>query len=238
VRPEGLDAEYAGGALGVALERDFVTRVERIAAGASLGRLEIDGGPDGTRRLAWAEAGYGTVATPGRWRLSASVQLQGAVGSTAGESWTRGTARGSLGAGPGAAQLRVTTEVGATGGDAPAWERFAVGGPVSPLVDPELLSQRLPLPAVPVGYVAGERIWTLRVEARGGGGLTPFWWAGTAGEELGDWKRVIGLEWVFDRDGIPYLGLPATRLEAGVARVLDEPLRKETRGWLSLSFRP
>jgi hypothetical protein len=155
-----------------------------------------------------------------------------------GESWTRGTASASFGAGTRAAQLRVATTYGRTGGDAPAWETFAVGGPVSPLVAPALLSQRLPLPAVPVGYVAGERIWTLRIDAQGRGGLTPFWWAGTAGHELGDWKRVVGLEWVLDQGGIPYLGLPATRLEAGVARVLDEPLRKKTRGWLSLSFRP
>ncbi|HET9332959.1 MAG TPA: hypothetical protein VFQ21_05190 [Gemmatimonadota bacterium] len=238
VRPEGLDADYAGGAVGVLVERNFPSRVERVAAGGSMGRLEVDDSPDGTRQLAWAEAGYGAFATPGRWRLSGSVELEAAAGSTAEESWSRGTARVSLGAGTEAAQVRVTTEYGATGGDAPDWETFAVGGEISPLVDPELLSQRLPLPAVPVGYVAGERISTLRIELRGRGGLVPFWWAGTAGEELGDWKRVVGIEWVLDRDGIPYLGLPATRLETGLARVLDEPLRKETRGWLSLSFRP
>jgi hypothetical protein len=222
----------------MALERDFVSRAHRVAAGASVGRLEIDGRPDGTRRLAWGEAGYRAVVTPGRWRLSGSVALDAAAGSTAGESWTRGTASASVGVGTAAGQLRVATTVGRTGGDAPAWETFAVGGPVSPLVEPELLSQRFPLSAVPVGYVGGERIWTLRIDAGGRGGLTPFWWAGTAGDELGDWKRVVGLEWVLDQEGIPYLGLPATRLEAGVARVLDEPLRKETRGWLSLSFRP
>ena len=97
---------------------------------------------------------------------------------------------------------------------------------------------RLPLPAVPVGYVAGERIWTVRVEGRTSAGVVPFWWAGTAGDELGDWKRVWGIEWRLTRDAIPYLGLPASRLEAGVARIMDEPLRHETRGWLSLSFRP
>jgi hypothetical protein len=91
---------------------------------------------------------------------------------------------------------------------------------------------------VPVGYVGGERIWTARFEARARSGLAAFWWAGTAGEELGDWKRVLGIEWVLEKEPLPYLGLPASRVEAGVARVLDEPLRKETRGWLSLSFRP
>lgn len=238
VRPLGLDADYAAGALEVALTRDFLSRVERVAVGAALGRLELDGGPEGSRRLAWAEADYRVFVTPGRWRLSGSVALDGVAGSTAGESWTRATVGAAVGAGTSAAQLRVATTYGRTGGDAPAWETFAVGGVASPLVDPSLLSQRLPLPAVPVGYLLGERVWTVRIDARGRGGLTPFWWAGTAGEELGDWKRVAGVEWVLDRDGVPYLGLPATRLEAGIARVLDEPLRKETRGWLSLSFRP
>jgi hypothetical protein len=49
---------------------------------------------------------------------------------------------------------------------------------------------------------------------------------------------VVGIEWVLDSDAIPYLGLPASRVEAGIARVLDAPLRHETRGWFSLSFRP
>ena len=81
-------------------------------------------------------------------------------------------------------------------------------------------------------------MWTLRVEARGRSGLSAFWWGGTAGEELGDWKRAVGIEWVLDREAIPYLGIPAARAEAGLARLLDEPLRKETRGWLAVSFRP
>jgi Tol biopolymer transport system component len=238
VRPEGLDADYAGGGVEVELERNFLSRIERIALGASVGRLEPDGEPDRTRGLAFAEGSFRTLVTPGPWRLSGAVALTGAAGSTGGDSWTRATASLALGAGRGAADLFAETTVGGTGGDPPAWETFAAGGVTSPLVDPSLLSQRLPLLAVPVGYVLGDRIWTIRVGAHGRGGLTPFWWAGTAGDELGDWKRVTGIEWVLDQRAIPYLGLPASRLEAGVARVLDEPLRHETRGWLSLSFRP
>ena len=238
VRPAGLDADYAGAALEIAWTRDLLSRVGRIAAGGSAGRLEIDGGPEGSRGLVYAEADYRMLATPGRWRLTGSVALDGAAGTTAGDSWTRATVGAALGVGTTLARLRLSTTYGRAGGDAPVWETFAVGGVVSPLADPALLSQRVPLPAVPVGYLIGERIGTVRIDARGRGGLTPFWWAGTAGEELGDWKRVAGVEWVLDREGIPYLGVPATRLEAGIARVLDEPLRKETRGWLSLSFRP
>lgn len=244
VRPDGLDADYAGAGVEVALERNFLSRVERVAVGGSVGRLDLDGieganaEEDGTRALAFAEASLRALVTPGGWRFSGAVGLDGAAGSTAGERWTRGTASLAIAAGRGSGQLRAETTIGGTGGDRPGWETFAAGGVISPLVDPSLLSQRLPLPAVPVGYVLGERIWTVKLQARGRGGLAPFWWAATAGEELGDWKRVVGIEWVLDRDAIPYLGLPASRFEAGVARVLDEPLRKETRGWLSLSFHP
>jgi hypothetical protein len=244
VRVAGLDADYAGAAVEVALERDFLSRVERVAVGASGGRLDVDeiaGGiedPDGARALAYAEASIRVLVTPGSWRLSGGLGATGAAGSTADESWTRATGSLAVGAGRGPAELRAETAYGRTGGDAPLWETFAAGGAVSPLVDPSLLSQRFPLPAVPVGYVAGEKIWTVRVEARGRSGLGLFWWGATAGEELGDWKRVIGLEWVLDRRAIPYLGLPASRIEAGLARVLDAPLRHETRGWFALSFRP
>jgi hypothetical protein len=238
VRPEGLDVDYAGASVEVALERNFLSRVERVAVGGSLGQLDPEGGSDGTRGLAYAEASLRALATPGRWRLSGAAELGATAGSTADERWTRANASLALGAGRSGGELRAETTFGRTGGDAPPWETFAAGGLVSPLVDPALLTQRLPLPAVPVGYLFGERIWTVRVEARGRGGLTPFWWAGTAGDELGDWKRVAGIEWVLDQRAIPYLGFPASRVEAGIARVLDEPLSHETRGWFSLSFRP
>jgi hypothetical protein len=179
------------------------------------------------------------LATPGRWRLTSAAELNASAGSTpGGDGWTRAVTGVSFAVGRERAALRVESVHGWISDDAPLWETFSAGGPVSPLVDPSLVSQRLPLPAVPVGYVAGERIWTVRIEGRTSAGVVPFWWAGTAGDELGDWKRVWGIEWRLTRDAIPYLGLPASRLEAGVARILDEPLRHETRGWLSLSFRP
>ena len=237
VRPAGLDADYAGAGLGVALERNFLSRVERFEIGGSAGRLEASGQPDGTRALAYAEASLSALATRGPWRLTGAIGTTGAAGSTVGERWTRATMALAVGAGRGSLGLSADSRAGWTGGDPPLWETFAAGGVRSPLVDPVFLSQRLPLPAVPVGYVHGERIWTIRVAARAAG-VSPFWWAGTAGAELGDWKRVVGVEWVADQEEIPYLGLPASRLEAGIGRVLDEPLRHETRGWLSLSFQP
>ena len=244
VRVEGLDADYAGAALEIALERDLLSRVGRVAVGGSVGAIDPDDivgdivDTDGTRALAYAEASYRILATPGSWRLTGGVGVTGAAGSTADESWKRATGSLTLGVGVGAGELRAETAYGTTGGDAPLWETFAAGGAVSPLVDPSLLSQRFPLAAVPVGYVAGEEIWTVRVEGRSRSGLRLFWWGGTAGEELGDWKRVTGLEWILDQRAIPYLGLPAARVEAGIARVLDEPLRHETRGWFALTFRP
>jgi hypothetical protein len=239
VRPAGLDAEYAGIGLAVALERDLLSRAARIEIGASGGRLDAGLAPDGTRALAYGEASARALATPGNWRLVGGAELHASAGSTpGGEDWKRALAGLSFSAGRTRAALRVETVHGWISDDAPEWETFAAGGVLSPLVDPSLLPQRLPLPAVPLGYVAGERIWTVRIEGRTSAGVTPFWWAGTAGDELGDWKRVWGIEWRLTRDAIPYLGLPASRIEAGAARILDEPLRHETRGWLSVSFRP
>ena len=239
VRPAGLDAEYAGVGLAVALERDLLSRSARIEIGATGGRLDASLAPDGTRALAYAETSARALATPGKWRLVGGAELHASAGSTpGGEDWKRALTGLSFSAGRTRGALRVESVHGWISDDAPEWETFAAGGVLSPLVDPSLLPQRLPLPAVPLGYVAGERIWTLRIEGRTSAGVIPFWWAGTAGDELGDWKRVWGIEWRLTRDAVPYLGLPASRIEAGVARILDEPLRQETRGWLSLSFRP
>ncbi|HET7692797.1 MAG TPA: hypothetical protein VFM44_06900 [Gemmatimonadota bacterium] len=239
LRPSGLDADYAGIGVAVALERDLFSRAARFELGGSAGRLDTSLTPDGTRALGYAEASLRTLASPGRWRLTGAAELNASAGSTpGGDGWRRAVSGVSLAVGRDRGALRLESVHGWISDDAPLWETFSAGGPVSPLVDPSLLSQRLPLPAVPVGYVAGERIWTVRVEGRTSAGVVPFWWAGTAGDELGDWKRVWGIEWRLTRDAIPYLGLPASRLEAGVARIMDEPLRHATRGWLSLSFRP
>ena len=132
--------------------------------------------------------------------------------SPGGENWTRAVSGVSLSAGRDRVALRAESIVGWTSDDAPVWETFAAGGVLSPLVDPALLSQRLPLPAVPSGYVAGERIWTVRVEGRTSAGIVPFWWAGSAGDELGDWKRVWGIEWRLTRGAIhPGISLPRGR---------------------------
>ncbi|HJR53853.1 MAG TPA: hypothetical protein VJ982_09055, partial [Gemmatimonadota bacterium] len=237
--PPALDAEYAGVGLAIAYEHDLLSRSARLELGGSAGRLDASLAPDGTRALGYAEAAGRALVTPGKWRITGGAQGHASVGSSpGGEDWTRAVSGISLSVGRDRAALRAESVFGWTSDDAPVWETFAAGGVQSPLVDPALLSQRLPLPAVPLGYVAGERIWTVRIEGRTSAGVVPFWWAGTAGGELGDWKRVWGIEWRLTRDAIPYLGLPASRFEAGIARVLDEPLRHETRGWLSLSFRP
>ena len=39
MRPAGLDADYAGVGLELALERDFLSQVQRFAFGGSAGRL-------------------------------------------------------------------------------------------------------------------------------------------------------------------------------------------------------
>jgi hypothetical protein len=237
--PPALDADYSGIGLALAYEHDLLSRAASFELGASAGRLDASLAPEGTRALGYAQASGRALVTPGAWRIVGRAEAHASAGSApGGDDWSRAVSGLSLSVGRNRGALRAESVFGWTSDGAPAWETFAVGGLLSPLVDPALLSQRLPLPAVPVGYVTGERIWTVRIEGRTSAGVVPFWWAGTAGDELGDWKRVWGIEWRLTREAIPYLGLPASRIEAGVARVLDEPLRQETRGWLSISFHP
>jgi hypothetical protein len=96
------------------------------------------------------------------------------------------------------------------------------------------------MPAVPVGYAAGDRAASVRLEWVSGGVSTYYQWL-TAGESIpsiGSWKRVTGIEVGFDPPALPLLGLPATHLTLGLARSLDPPFEDENRFYVALSYGP
>lgn len=243
--PAGLDVDYPGARLGVTLARDLAWRAHEYRAGASMGRLDPLGpgaGDAEDRRLAYASfaSAYRFLTKKG-W-LGARVALHGATGRTVEQDWSRWTGALGLSAGGPDGGLRVDAMYGETAGDAVGFEQFVVGGVRQPFVDPVLLSQRIPMPALPVGLLGGREIATYRV-AIDGAGFQPFLWGANTGERFGElslknFYNVAGVQLSESTPNIPFVRLPGVRLDAGLAYTLDEPLEKRWRGWAGVTYQP
>lgn len=236
-QPTGLDLELAGGLLEGFARWNFGGSRWSVRAGGSAARLEAGPLQEATRGLGFAEVAAAWLQTPGKWRLVERARLHGALGETDGEGWTRGVAEVALAVGRGGPSLVVDALYGVADDGPAGVEAFAFGGVGSPLVDPAVLSQRLPDPAVPVGWAIGTRAASVRVAWRRDGVETYYRWT-SAGASIGSWKRVFGTEIDFDVPPVPIIALPSIDFTLGAARLLDPPLDGETRIYGSLRYRP
>ena len=118
-----------------------------------------------------------------------------------------------------------------------AAEQFVVGGIANPFMHPLYFSQRMPLPAVPAGFVQGRRIQQLRASI-GGLSWEPYflWIAG--GDSLSPYRRIAGLERSFEISALGFARLPAVRVRGGAGWSFDEPFRDRLRAWLSVNYSP
>jgi hypothetical protein len=235
--PVELDHEVAGGALALELRRDFVSRDWAVRLGGSAAQLDRPEMEDATRALAYAEAEASWLQARGRWRFVETVELHGAAGETGDDGWRRGILAARAAVRRKGSAFAVEALYGATDGGPGGFETFTFGGVRSPLVPPELLSQRVELPAVPVGYASGNRAASIQLAWVAGGVTTYYRWV-SAGESIDRWKRVTGIEIDSDAPAIPYLGLPGMRLIIGYGRSLDEPFEDEDRLYLAARYRP
>ena len=244
---EVLDTRYAGGRAGVTLDRPFGWRAHRYRAGVSWGRLDpevLDRSL--VRQLAYLEhaSAYQLVATKGA-SLQARIALHGSSGKTDERSWVRGVAAGGVTARLGGLALRGDGTYGVVTRDVAIFEQFAVGGGAPMLADDALFSQRLTMPALPLGSRLGSRAATVRF-ALPGMLVEPYWWAASTNDAREDdrltgWTRVLGAE---SRGSLGILsgpmlaGITGVSWRAGVAYPLDEPVKKRVRGYLSLQWTP
>jgi len=116
--------------------------------------------------------------------------------------------------------------VGAVNSDAALFEQFALGGGPSPLIDQATLTQRVVMPALPVGVQVGSSVIAYRASV-----VTPtlafYFWDGSATSLVGNarrWNRVTGAEWSAAVPPVPLVGTPAARAQIGAGLSLDAPL--------------
>lgn len=239
--PARLDATLAGavGSVGYAQQFDVWRHDDRV--GASFGTLAPRGAPTVARDLAFARVAGRYRQTGDGWQLGEALTLAASAGRTGDASYRRALVGAALSSG-GVRALPLSLEAawGRLWGDIDPFERFAVGGTHSPVVDDDVLQQRIAMPALPTATLTGDRV----LVARAGtvlAGLAPFYWVARTDSTLSltrGWHRVYGVEWALASPPFPALALPGARLRFGAARSLDAPFARKIRGWIEAQIEP
>ncbi len=237
-----IDSRYIGGDVTARYARDHGTWGYALRLGGSLGEVngnQLDGAgrvfghADLRARFQWSIFGFG---------FSPAIYAQGARGSTGGDSWDRTLVSGALTLGNARRGLRAEAMMGhvtsAGAGDfGRAFEQFAVGGSAPPFFDNAVLSQRVAIPSVPVGYTAGRNLEMYRVSIPLFG-VRPFATWVAAGDEIHRYKRLFGADKTVDIGAIGFARVPATTLRGGIGYSIDEPYKEKMRAYLSVVYRP
>ncbi|MFO7894074.1 MAG: hypothetical protein R6U63_10080 [Longimicrobiales bacterium] len=231
----GADEVYWGGVGALELHAIGLGRRQTLRAGGSWGRL-ADAGAD--RVLGFGEYGIRLEQRPGTWRLAQWLDAHGAVGRSGTLDWTRWRTDGGLSVRGERFGLGVRGTWAGTDAPAASVESFAIGGAAPLLFDPAVTAQRVAMPALATGSIRGRDVRTVRAELYGLLPVTAFLWAGDAEGDGRGWTRIAGVEMEETVAEIPYLRLPATRIHAGLARVLNGPARDEWRAWLVMGYAP
>ncbi|MDF1502112.1 hypothetical protein PYV61_04130 [Roseisolibacter sp. H3M3-2] len=230
------DFAYHGGMLGAELLSSFSASASSPRVGGSAACLAPRDGAAGTRTLGFGQLRAGTTYGRDRRSLTLTLGAHVAGGRTLDSGFVRGVGTAMLVVRAGEGSVRLDWLRGATGRGAPAFERFAVGGAEPSLVHASLLSQRIAMPALPTGTVAGREIETVRVSFPAIL-LSPYAYAARA-PGAGDWHRLVGGEASIATLGIPFARVPGARVVGGAAYSFDAPLRRTLRGYLTVTLRP
>lgn len=247
-RPFAFDTKLDGGEL--AIEGNWLSDGSaigyRLGASIARDRLAIPNlSPvivtTTTRRIAFVRADGAWLQRGAQSTLSESVSLL----HTEGDAFDSRFQRTILGAtiatsGPGTLPVSANVLYGFTGATAPPFEQFSLGGAPSPLVDRDLLSQRISMPALPDGISTGSLTFAYRI-ALNALPLAPYVWAGSTAPtnaSFEHWNRVVGLEWSGAIGAVPVAGTPAARAQVGIGESLDQPFRHRVRAYVSVVLNP
>ena len=243
-----FDAEYRGIAVVTERTHPGTTGTVSWRAAASQGSLQGRAAPCITCLASWAPIPAGARAvvagqlaasrtfTPrGRVRIAPSVSADLAAGRTDGTAWRRAQVQGGLRVGGWAGGgLELSAQYGQVTADAPGYERFALGGAVSPYVDPLLLQGRWEAPGQAFGALTGTRAFRARVSLAGA-----FVQVDHAGiGEIGPGRRLVGFETLVATPAVPAARFPAFRAKAGIAMPLDGPRRRDAVFYTTLVLTP
>lgn len=201
------------------------------------------------QRLASLAGGWGGFRRWGDWFVQPGLGAHYEAGHTeeAG-SWARwgGTAR--LGLGHGDTRLALTWRRDSSRDTRFGFDGYQLGGAETSLLPESALSNRIFVPALPVGARLGADHEGQRAELDLGFLPAPLFYErhrlwGPFDSEPGsrDWLSLAGLEYRFQIGPLPVGRLPAFDVRVGVARILEDPFGEfegSTRWWLTTVWRP
>jgi hypothetical protein len=242
----GLDTRIRGALFSIDDARSSEDWSLRYRVGASTSMLDVDSArgirSSGARPLFFGDAGVSRFQRPGGGTSTVAEALGSAL--TIGRSadtrfWRSVSTLGLSTSGFTPMPLTASAVYARTNADAPAFERLSLGGTSSPLLDRELLTQRLSMPALPAGIATGTSAFVYRVSLILNP-LSPYWSAGgvSSGGARIAWHGVVGLEGSQAIGEIPIAGFPAARAIYGIGESLNAPFRRRVRVYASLQLNP
>jgi hypothetical protein len=234
--PTTLDARYRGASIWSERVDDWQSHSIGLRALASFGTVDPLLSDAMHRALGQLTVTGGLLQTPGRWRIAEQLGVAGAAGRLGDEGWTRVIVTGALAVRGRGHALTVDGMYGRISRDIP-YENFALGGLAPPLVDSTLLAQRVSMPVLPIAAASGRSVATLRVSAPGAI-WRPYYWIGSASDDLGTWSQVIGIEGSWHTDGVWMVRVPGVNLVGGIGYSLAGAERHHTQAYLSVIYRP
>ncbi|HYX22974.1 MAG TPA: hypothetical protein VFC23_02390, partial [Thermoanaerobaculia bacterium] len=247
---EGLDLDRQGIELSAGRDWQWSGGRFRFAGRALWDRIDpIDTVGDVTREqeiasLTGAWAGYRRLGP--LWRLQPDLSVHTETGRTQGSGgWSRygGTAR--LAISHRSDRLALSWRRDASREVERSFDLYQLGGPEVSLLPESALSNRLAVPALPVGALLGQEHEGQRAELALGFLPAPVFYERhrlwNRDGARGDWLSLAGLEYRFSLGPTPIGRLPALEFQVGVARILDDPtgrLKDDTRWWVITVVRP
>jgi hypothetical protein len=192
--------------------------------------------PPAHRALAELGVSGGILQTPGDWRIAERAGAVLSAGDLGGEKWTRIIATGALAVKGLGHELALDAMYGRISSDI-SYEKFALGGLAPALIDTALLAQRVSMPALPVAIATGRAGATARASIPGPI-WRPYYWIGSASDDLGAWAQVVGIEGSWHTDGLWMVRVPGVNLLGGIGYSLAGAARHHTQAYLSIGYRP
>lgn len=243
--PSSFDAKFVGAGGMFSMEREYARWGLLLRAGGSGGFLDGNQLDRDTRAMGLGEARLRLSFGVGPLLVTALGGFTEAQGVTADDKWSLGLTQGSMTLAPAAGRgsfLRLETAIGhvtpaRSAEFGRAYEQFLVGGSELPFANAPYQVNRLAVPGVPAGIVAGQRVAVARA-VLGGYLLEPSVTWVAAGDVRDSWKRVYAIEREFSFPSLGYVRLPAVHIRGGVSYSVDEPFERKVRPFLSLTYRP
>jgi len=235
-----LDAQRRGVELEGTWQHEWRAGVLELGGGAYVGRVEPAGGASLAQRVGSVSARVTETPSHGPWCFPASFDARFDTGRTGEDSWQRvsgGLEAGVLRKGTG---LTLSWRRASVRDVASDLDRLQLGGVSSSILPDAVQAGRILVAPLPAGTLIGEEYEGQKASLLVGGlplffGRHRMWDRDRA---RGEWLRLVGLEWDLTGDPVPLVRLPGFHVTVGVARILDQPFKGVTQGWIGLAWRP